>query len=145
MKCLGEGWSSIFGQVDSWVFLGSQEPETCKFFSEQLGKETVEVVNKMNRSASTSKVGRELATPDELMAMDKNHCIVKFRGESAIYDTKYPFLRHPNLKLTAIPRDGSGIPYYKRDRKTIKDSEKIVAESKPSNPKPNPEEAKKAR
>jgi len=143
MKCLGEGWSSIFGQVDSWVFLGSQEPETCKFFSEQLGKETVEVVNKMNRSASTSKVGRELATPDELMAMDKNHCIVKFRGEPAIYDTKYPFLRHPNLKLTAIPRDGSGIPYYVRDRKTIRNSERVVMETKLPESKNEPAEEKK--
>jgi hypothetical protein len=77
------------------------------------------------------------------MAMDKNHCIVKFRGESAIYDTKYPFLRHPNLKLTAIPRDGSGIPYYVRDRKTIRASEKVITETKPIEPKVEPESEKK--
>ena len=122
MKCLGEGWSSIFGQADSWVFLGSQEPETCKFISEQLGKETIEVVNKRD----TTHAGRELATPDELAAMDKNHCIVKFNGEPPIYDTKYPFLKHPNIKLTAIPRDGSGIPYYKRNNSVVVGSKKIT-------------------
>lgn len=121
MKCLGEGWSSIFGQVDSWVFLGSQEPETCKFISEQLGKETIEVINK----GSNTHIGRELATADELMAMDKGHCIVKFTGEPPIYDTKYPFLKHPNIKLTAIPRDKSGIPLYTRNNKEIVGAKKI--------------------
>lgn len=125
MKCLGEGWSSIFGQIDSWVFLGSQEPETCKFISEQLGKETIEVINKKE----TTHTGRELATPDDLMGMDKDWCIVKFNGEKPVYDTKYPFLKHPNIKLTAIPRDGSGIPFYSRKNNEVVGAKKIVVTS----------------
>lgn len=133
MKCLGEGWSSIFGQADSWVFLGSQEPETAKFISEQLGKETIEVINRRENT----HVGRELATPDELMAMDKNHCIVKFNGEPPIYDTKYPFLKHPNIKLTAIPRDGSGIPYYERKNNVVVGAKKISVVSSTEEKKGN--------
>lgn len=125
MKCLGEGWSSIFGQIDSWVFLGSQEPETCKFISEQLGKETIEVINKKD----STHTGRELATPDDLMGMDKDWCIVKFNGEKPVYDTKYPFLKHPNIKLTAIPRDGSGIPFYSRKNNEVVGAKKIVVTS----------------
>lgn len=130
MKCLGQGWSSIFGQADSWVFLGSQEPETAKFISEQLGKETIQVPSGKDKSTYT---GRELATPDELMAMDKKHCIVKFNGEPPIYDTKYPFLKHPNIKLTAIPRDKSGIPFYTRTNNQVVGAKKISVVSAEKN------------
>ena len=124
MKCLGQGWSSIFGQVDSWVFLGSQEPETCKFISEQLGKETIVAIN---NKGETTTLGRELATEAELMSMDKNHCIVKYNGEPPIYDTKYPFLEHPNIKLTAIPWDDSGIPYYTRKNNVVAGAKKVLS------------------
>lgn len=121
MKCLSEGWSSIFGQIHSWVFLGGAEKETNTFISEVLGKETIEVINKKD----TTHTGRELATVSELGEMDSKHCIVYIVGEKPVYDTKYPFLEHPNIKLTAIPRDSSGIPLYVRKNNEIAGVKKI--------------------
>lgn len=125
MKCLSEGWSAIFGQCHSWVFLGGEEKETNTYFSELLGKETIEVINKKD----STHTGRELATVSELGEMDKQHCIVKLNGQKPVYDTKYPFLQHPNIKLTAIPRDQSGIPFYKRTNNKVEGAKKISVET----------------
>lgn len=130
MKCLSEGWSSIFGQCHSWVFLGGEEKETNTYLSELLGKETIEVINKN----SNTHVGRELATINELGELPSDHCIVKVNGERPVYDTKYPFLKHPNIKLTAIPRDGSGIPFYKRKNSVVAASKKVTVISSDGEP-----------
>lgn len=113
MKCINEkNYTAIFGNSDSIVFLGSQDTETLKYFSEALGKETIEYRTRSRQGFSTQKTGRELATPSELRRMPRNKCIVLFTGKYACFDDKYPFLKHPNIKLTAIPRDGSGLPDY---------------------------------
>lgn len=121
MKVMGEHYNALFGQVDSWIFLGSQEgDETAKWVSEQLGEETITVVNKSGNGSSTSTVGAKLANINDLTEMPENKCIIKLAHTPPIYDDKYPFLLHPNIKLTAIPRDGSGIPLYTRPSRAPK-------------------------
>ena len=126
MKIFGDKFNALFGQVDSWIFLGSQEgEETCKWVSDQLGEETVTVVNKSGNGSSTSTTGSKLASINALESMPDNMCIIKMKGCNPIYDEKYPFLLHPNIKKTAILRDGSGIPLYTRASKKEQVEEKI--------------------
>ena len=105
-------FSSLFGQADSLVFLGSQEPETCKFISERLGKETVDYITSSKQGYSRNKTGRDLMTPNEVAELPKKKCIIMISGKKPVIDDKFYFLKHPNLMLTAIPRDGSGQEPY---------------------------------
>lgn len=67
------------------------------------------------RSGSSSvnyqQTGRELMTPDEVRALDNDHCILFIRGELPVMDRKYDILKHPGLKLT---EDGGAAPYIHR-------------------------------
>ena len=54
------------------------------------------------------QTGRELMTPDEVRALDNDHCILFIRGELPVMDRKYDILKHPDLKLT---EDGGAVPY----------------------------------
>ena len=67
------------------------------------------------RSGSSSvnyqQTGRELMTPDEVQALDNDHCILFIRGELPVMDRKYDILKHPGLKLT---EDGGAAPYIHR-------------------------------
>ncbi|MCR5529857.1 MAG: type IV secretory system conjugative DNA transfer family protein [Saccharofermentans sp.] len=113
MKCLGDGWKSIFGQVDSGIFLGGAEEETCKYVSDNwLGKETVTYRTSSKNGFSTNKTGKNLMDAAELNSMPKDKCVIWFNHEGPCIDSKYNFLKHPNINFTAIPRDGSGLPFY---------------------------------
>ena len=50
-------------------------------------------------------------TPDEVRALDNDHCILFVRGELPVMDRKYDILKHPGLKLT---EDGGTAPYIHR-------------------------------
>lgn len=50
-------------------------------------------------------------TPDEVRALDNDHCILFIRGELPVMDRKYDILKHPDLKLT---EDGGAAPYIHR-------------------------------
>lgn len=67
------------------------------------------------RSGSSSvnyqQTGRELMTPDEVRALDNDHCILFIRGELPVMDRKYDILKHSGLKLT---EDGGAAPYIHR-------------------------------
>lgn len=54
---------------------------------------------------------KELMTPDEVRALDNDHCILFVRGELPVMDRKYDILKHPGLKLT---EDGGTAPYIHR-------------------------------
>ena len=83
-----------------------------------LGKETLDTRTRSvskGRSGSSSvnyqQTGRELMTPDEVRALDNDHCILFIRGELPVMDRKYDILKHPGLKLT---EDGGAAPYIHR-------------------------------
>ena len=88
------------------LFLGSNEYETCKYFSDILGKETVTVYT-YNRTygmhgsitRNESIVGRELMTPDELQThLKDNECIFYSSNMYAVRDKKYDVSMHPMYK-----------------------------------------------
>lgn len=111
-------WKTIVGNCSSIVFLGTQEPNTLKYFSEMLGKGTVK-----NKSRGVSKgksngsnqsfqnTGRELMFPDELARMPSSECIVFTQNMRPVRDDKYKYERHPRYHLTADADNTLGFQY----------------------------------
>ena len=99
-------WEIITGNCDSTIFLGGKEESTLKSISEQLGKETIDIVGKNRtkggKSSSTSEnnsiIGRELMLPNELQVMPISDCIIMIRSHNPFYCHKYPIEQHPNYK-----------------------------------------------
>ena len=96
---------TIIGNCDSSIFLGGKEPTTLKELSQSLGKETIDTYNtRESRGRETShslnyqKLGKELATIDELAVLDGGKCILQLRGVRPFLSDKYDITRHPNYK-----------------------------------------------
>jgi len=113
-----DDWEGLIGNADTLLYLGGNEVSTFKYISELLGKETLDTRTRSvskGRSGSSSvnyqQTGRELMTPDEVRALDNDHCILFVRGELPVMDRKYDILKHPGLKLT---EDGGTAPYIHR-------------------------------
>ena len=113
-----DDWEGLIGNADTLLYLGGNEVSTFKYISELLGKETLDTRTRSvskGRSGSSSvnyqQTGRELMTPDEVRALDNDHCILFVRGELPVMDRKYDILKHPGLNLT---EDGGAAPYIHR-------------------------------
>ena len=91
--------------MDSRIFLGGSEPTTLKELSTALGKETIDLANASeNRGKEDShglsyqKLGKDLATVDELAVLDGGKCILQLRGVRPFLSDKYDITKHPNYK-----------------------------------------------
>lgn len=96
-------WEAIVDNCDTTLFLGGKS--SCKYIAEQLGKTTIDTVNKSrslgrNKSNSFNEgiLGRELMTAEELMKMDNKDSIVLIRGCNPMMDEKYNIHGHKNYK-----------------------------------------------
>ena len=96
---------SIIGNCDSSIFLGGKEPTTLKELSQSLGKETIDTYNtgesrgrETSHSLNYQKLGKELATIDELAVLDGGKCILQLRGVRPFLSDKYDITKHPNYK-----------------------------------------------
>lgn len=102
-----DDWESIVGNCDSFLFLGGQEYSTLEYISKELGKKTINTSSagtSRGRQSSSSKnrqkQGRELMTPDEIMRMPEDECILLIRGLYPFYDKKFDYPKHKNYPLT---------------------------------------------
>lgn len=99
---------TIIGNMDSRIFLGGSEPTTLKELNQSLGKETIDTYNtgesrgrETSHSLNYQKLGKDLATIDELAVLDGSKCILQLRGVRPFLSDKYDLTQHPNYKLTA--------------------------------------------
>lgn len=99
---------TIIGNMDSRIFLGGSEPTTLKELNQALGKETIDTFNTSNTRGNSpsygtnyQKLGKDLATIDELAVLDGSKCILQLRGVRPFLSDKYDLTQHPNFKLTA--------------------------------------------
>lgn len=97
---------TIIGNCDSEIFLGGREGSTLKELSEQLGKETIDILNRnlsygqhKSWSDSNSLSGRELMTSSEISVMDNSKSIVQIRGVKPFLSDKIELTKHPNYPL----------------------------------------------
>lgn len=99
---------TIIGNMDSRIFLGGSEPTTLKELNQALGKETIDTYNTSNTRGNSpsygmnyQKLGKELATVDELAVLDGSKCILQLRGVRPFKSDKYDLTQHPNYKYTS--------------------------------------------
>ena len=96
---------TIIGNCDSRLFLGGSEPTTLKELSASLGKETIDIANtgesrgkEISHSLNYQKLGKDLASVDELSVLDGGKCILQLRGVRPFLSDKYDITKHPNYK-----------------------------------------------
>ena len=112
---------TIIGNCDSSIFLGGKESGTLKELNQALGKETIDTFNtgesrgrEVSHSLNYQKLGKDLATIDELAVMDGGKCILQLRGVRPFLSDKYDITKHPNYKYLsdANPRNAFDIEKY---------------------------------
>jgi len=96
---------TIIINMDSRLFLGGSEPTTLKELSQSLGKETIDMFNtgesrgrEVSHSLNYQKLGKDLASIDELAVLDGGKCILQLRGVRPFLSSKYDITRHPNYR-----------------------------------------------
>lgn len=99
---------TIIGNMDFRIFLGGSEPTTLKELNAALGKETIDTYNTSDTRGNSpsygtnyQKLGKDLATVDELAVLDGSKCILQLRGVRPFMSDKYDLTQHPNYKMTA--------------------------------------------
>lgn len=102
-----DDWQTILGNCDSFLFLGGQEYETVEYISKELGNATITVRDNSqslgknkNMNQSYKQTKRELMTPNELMTMSGDECILLIRGLNPFRSTKFQYQKHKNYKYT---------------------------------------------
>ncbi len=112
---------TIIGNMDSRIFLGGSEPTTLKELNQSLGKETIDTFNtgesrgrEVSHSLNYQKLGKDLATIDELAVLDGGKCILQLRGVRSFLSDKFDITKHPNYKYLsdASPKNNFDIEKY---------------------------------
>ena len=112
---------TIVGNMDSRIFLGGSEPTTLKELNQSLGKETIDTFNtgesrgrEVSHSLNYQKLGKDLATIDELAVLDGGKCILQLRGVRPFMSNKFDITKHPNYKYLsdASPKNYFDIEKY---------------------------------
>ena len=101
-------YKTLMACCSEWLFLGSNEKETCEYFSALIGKETVMVkststTHGMNASYTVqyTPTQRDLMTADEMRRKSNKLAILIIEGENALKDEKYNMKQHPNYYMIA--------------------------------------------
>ena len=112
---------TIIGNMDSRIFLGGAEPTTLKELNQSLGKETIDTFNtgesrgrEVSHSLNYQKLGKDLATIDELAVLDGGKCILQLRGVRPFMSNKFDITKHPQYKYLsdADPKNNFDIEKY---------------------------------
>ena len=112
---------TIIGNMDSRIFLGGAEPTTLKELNQSLGKETIDTFNtgesrgrEVSHSLNYQKLGKDLATIDELAVLDGGKCILQLRGVRPFMSNKFDITKHPNYKYLsdASPKNNFDIEKF---------------------------------
>lgn len=134
-----DDYETIIGNCDTAICLGTNEQTTADYFSKKLGKSTITArsrsmqVGKSGGSMSFQQTGRELMTPDEIMTMPYDECIVMMNHISPFYDKKYALENHPQFKNTG---DGDESNFYYLES----DPDFLIVDSTPTMQKQNVED-----
>ncbi len=107
--------NEIIGNCDTRLLLGANDTVTAKYFTELIGRTTVEqgIRGRSDRvlfdagHISEREVGRELITPDEILRLDNREALLVIRGGYPAKIKKLHYSEHPEAKiLKTIPKMG---------------------------------------
>lgn len=104
-------WEEIIGNCDTQLFLGCTDQMTAKFISERTGemtievnsqgvkKETMAIAQAIPSYSETTSVGkRAVLTPDEVLRVPNENCLIILRGQKVLKAKKYDYSNHPTAK-----------------------------------------------
>ena len=100
--------AEIIGNSDTRIMMGANDKETAEYFSDMIGKSTVEQ-HTHNRSdkhpvdagnISYRELARQLITPDEILRLPNKEQIILIRGTYPIRALKMDYMEHPNVHLS---------------------------------------------
>ena len=123
---------TIIGNCDTSIFLGGKEPTTLKELNQALGKETIDTFNtgesrgrEVSHSLNYQKLGKDLASVDELAVLDGSKCILQLRGVRPFLSNKFDITQHRNYKdlSDANPKNEFDIEKYLSHRLKPKQDE----------------------
>ena len=123
---------TIIGNCDTSIFLGGKEPTTLKELNQALGKETIDTFNtgesrgrEVSHSLNYQKLGKDLATVDELAVLDGSKCILQLRGVRPFLSNKFDITQHRNYKYLsdATPKNELDIEKFLSHRLKPKQDE----------------------
>ena len=123
LKSIYENKSEIItGNADSLLFLGGMEESTLKFFSEAIGKTTINVESRGFNYGSGGgsnkgfqKIGRELLTADEVGKMSRSDCILIISNLPPFLSKKYDITKHPRYSMLSDYNEDNYYDYKKND------------------------------
>ena len=127
---------TIIGNMDARIFLGGSEPTTLKELSTALGKETIDMYNtsvtkgtQESHGQNFQKLGKELASIDELAVLDGSKCILQLRGVRPFLSDKYDITKHPNYKYLSYfdKKNAFNIERFLSTKLKLKPGEKFEA------------------
>lgn len=110
-KMWGEDMSTIIGNCDTFIFLGSQEKDMIEYIQGMLSKTTKRQKSvsisygKKGDSESYQYTGGNLMEFNQIREMGDDDCIVFLRGEKPFKKEKYDYHQHPRWKLTGDCKD----------------------------------------
>lgn len=151
-------WEEIIGNCDTQLFLGCSDQTTAEYISKRSGEITVDVdtdrvnryamaltqdVNQYSQSTSTGK--RFLLTPDEVMRLPNENCLIILRGRNILKALKYDYSNHPEAKKLKYKSIREFIPPWKAqtETKSTADEESVRNMAKKNKAKQNhPSESK---
>lgn len=120
---------TIEGNCDTKLFLGGTEKATLKKLSENLGKETIDLMTtSQSRGQSESytvnyqRTGRELMSTEQLAVLDNEYCICQIRGLHPFKSKKFDITKHKrySMLLDSNPKNFFDIEdYIKRYRERV--------------------------
>ena len=97
---------TIIGNMDSRIFLGGAEPTTLKELNQSLGKETIDTFNtgesrgrEVSHSLNYQKLGKDLATIDELAVLDGGKCILQLPWCETVYVEQIRYNQAPAVQV----------------------------------------------
>ena len=118
---------TIIGNCDTSIFLGGKEPTTLKELSAALGKETIDTYNtgesrgrEVSHSLNYQKLGKDLATVDELSVLDGGKCILQLRGVRPFKSDKYDITKHPKYKYLSDANEKNAFDIEKYLKRKLK-------------------------
>lgn len=91
-------YKTIISNCDTMLFLGTNEITTCEYVSKRIGDTTFKMKNESysggKRQIKYSNEKRRLITPEELITLDNDKCVVFVRGLPPFFSDKYKIQRH---------------------------------------------------
>ena len=100
--------------------------------NQALGKETIDICNsgesrgkEISHSLNYQKLGKDLASIDELQVLDGGKCILQLRGVRPFKSDKYDITKHPNYRYLsdANPKNAFDIEKFLSTKLKLKENE----------------------